>query len=138
MASLIKLIFSLILLTGVAVYGGDIWNGIKNKVTGFANPELQRANILDSFKNNFGRIEDIVKEVSENIDNPNFDKKAKLEEGLRIINKSKDDFQKIENSDETLIEKTFEAARDLKQGIQNLFSAPGKNDSQECKCSLEE
>lgn len=138
MAGLIKLIFSLILLTGVAVYGGDIWNGIKNKVTGFANPELQRANIFDSFKNNFGKLEDIVKEVSKNIDNPDFDKKTKLEEGLRIIAESKDDFQKIENSDETLIEKTLEGAKDLKEGIQNLFSAPEKNGSQDCRCSLEE
>lgn len=138
MAGLIKLIFTLILLTGVAVYGGDIWNGIKDRVTLFANPELQRANIFDSFKNNFGKLENIVKEVSENIDNPDFDKKAKLEQGLRLIDESKDDFQKIENSDETLIEKTLEGAKDLKEGIQNLLSAPGKNGSQDCQCSLEE
>ncbi|MBI2003582.1 MAG: hypothetical protein HYS78_01225 [Parcubacteria group bacterium] len=135
MGGLIKLIFSLILLTGVAVYSGDIWSGVKNRVSQFTNPELQRANIFETFKNNFGEIEDIVKEVNENIDNPDFDKKTKLEEAAKLIRESKDNFQKIEDSGETIIEKTFETARDLKEGIQSLITGKTKNDSQEYRCS---
>ncbi len=137
MAGLIKLIFLLILISGVAVYGGDIWSGVKDKITEFTNPEIQKANIFDSFKNKFGEIENIIKEVNENLDNPNFDKKAVLEKGLKIIEESKTGLEKIRNSDETLIEKTFEGLNDLKEGVKTFFSDSEKNGSQECKCSLE-
>ncbi|MBI4117304.1 MAG: hypothetical protein HY451_01305 [Parcubacteria group bacterium] len=122
MFGLIKLIFVLILLVGVAVYGGDIWNTAKDKIAGFVNPELQKATLFNVSKNKIKEIENIVKEVRENIDNPNFDKKAKLEEGLKAIRESKNNLEKIENSGETLIEKAFEGLQDLKQGAQNLFS----------------
>jgi len=135
MGGLIKLIFSLILISGVAVYGGDIWSGVKDRVNQFTNPELQRANIFDSFKNKLGQVESIMKEVNENIDNPDFDKKTKLEEAAKLIRESKDDFQKIEDSGETIVEKTIEAARDLKEGVQSLITGETKNDSQECQCS---
>ncbi len=131
MFSLIKLIVVLILLTGIAVYGGDIWNTIKDKISQFTNPELQRANIFESFKSKFGEVENIVKEINKNIDNPDFDKKMKLNEALGIIKESKDSFQKIEDSDETLIEKTFEGLRDLKEGTQSFFS-----DSKNSQCEI--
>ena len=137
MGGLIKLIFSLILISGVAVYGGDIWNGVKDKVMEFINPEIQKANIFDSFKNKFGEIENIIKEVNENLDNPNFDKKAVLEKGLKIIEESKSGLEKIRNADETLVEKTFEGLNDLKEGVKTFFSDSEKDGSQECKCSLE-
>lgn len=123
MFGLIKLIIGLLLLTGIAIYGGDIWDAAKEKITGFTNPELQRAALLNVSKNKIGEIEDIIREVKENIDNPNFDKKTKLEETLRTIQDSKSNLEKIEKSEEqTLIEKTFEGLRDLKEGAQNLFS----------------
>lgn len=122
MFGLIKLIFVLILLVGVAVYGGDIWNTAKDKVTGFINPELQKATLFNTSKNKIKEIENIVKEIKENIDNPNFDKKAKLEQGLKAIQESKNNLEKIENSGETLIEKAFEGLNDLKEGAQSLFS----------------
>jgi|SRR3989344_3817518 len=137
MGGLIKLIFSLILLTGVAIYGGDIWNAAKDRISYFTTPEFQKASILESFKNEFGKIEDIVKEVNENIDNPNFDKKAVLEKGLKIIEESKSKLNKIGDSDETLIEKTFENLKGLKEGAQNFFSNSEKNNSPNCQCSLE-
>lgn len=137
MAGLIKLIFLLILISGVAVYGGDIWSGVKDKITEFTNPEIQKANIFDSFKNKFGEIENIIKEVNENLDNPNFDKKAVLEKGLKVIEESKNGLEKIRNADETLIEKTFEGLNDLKEGVKTFFSDSEKDSSQECKCSLE-
>lgn len=133
MGGLIKLILSLILLTGVAVYGGNIWNAAKDRITRFINPELQRASIFDSFKKEFGKIEDIVKEVNENIDNPNFDKKAVLGKGLKIIEESKNKLDEIGNSDETLIEKTFEGLNDLKEGVTNLFSDNKNTDSKNCQ-----
>ena len=135
MFSLIKLITGLLLISGVAIYGGDIWNGIKDRVSLFTNPELQRANILDSFKNNFSQVENIIKELNENAGNPEFAQKAKLEEAAKLIEESKNNFQEIENSDETFIEKSFEAARDLKEGVRSLITG---NDSQECQCSLGE
>ena len=138
MTGLIKLILLLILLTGAVVYGGDIWNGVQDKVTGFVNPEIQKANIFNSFKNKFGEIESVIKEVKENLDNPNFDKKAVLEKGLKIIEESKSGLEKIGNADETLIEKTFEGLNDLKEGVKTFFSDSKKDGSQECKCSLEE
>ncbi|MEK7659327.1 MAG: hypothetical protein AAB338_01575 [Patescibacteria group bacterium] len=122
MFGLIKLIFILILLAAVAVYGGDIWSTVKDKITGFTNPELQRATLFNVSKNKIKEIENIIKEVKENIDNPNFDKKAKLEESLKIIQESKNNLEKIENSGETLIEKAFEGLNDLKEGAQNLLS----------------
>ena len=133
MGGLIKLIFSLILLTGVAVYGGDIWNATKSRIAAFTNPESQRASLFDSFKNEFGKIEDIVKEVSENIDNPNFDKKAVLEKGLKIIGESKSKLNELGNSNETLIEKTFEGLGDLKEGVSNLFSGNKGTSSENCQ-----
>ena len=133
MTGLIKLIIVLILLSGLAVYGGDIWNAAKDKVAQFVNPEFQKASIFDSFKNEFEKIEDIVKEVSENIDNPNFDKKAVLEKGLKIIEESKGKLNEIGNSDETLIEKTFEGLNDLKEGITNLFSDNKNTNSENCQ-----
>ena len=136
MGGLIKLIFTLILLTGVAVYGGDIWSKVKEKVTGTINPELQRANLLDSFKNGFSEIENKIKEVSKNIDNPDFDKKAKLEEVVGLIGESKNNLTKIEQSDSTLVEKTFEALNDLKEGTQNLFNPENKN-TQNNQCDIE-
>ena len=137
MLGLIKLITVLILLTGLTVYGGDIWNGIKDRVSLFINPELQQANIFDSLKNNFSDIEKIIKEVNENIDNPNFDKKAKLEEGLKLIEESKNSLEEMGKSDSSLIEKTFEAARDLKEGIKSLISGETENDSRGCQCDSE-
>ena len=131
MFGLIKLIFILILLAGAAVYGGDIWNAAKDKVTGFVNPELQKATLFTSSKEKIKKIEDIIKEVKENIDNPNFDKKAKLEESLKIISDSKVNLEKIEKSGETLVEKTFEAARDLKEGVANFFSDSSPNSKKE-------
>src|SRR3989338_583656 len=122
MAVLIKLVFSLILISSAAVYGGDIWNGVKNKAAEFINPEVQKANVFDSFKNKFGEIENVIKEVRENIDNPDFDKKAVLEKGLKIIEESKSGFEKI---------------KDLKEGVKTFFSDSEKDGSQECKCSLE-
>lgn len=126
MFGLIKLIIGLLLLTGIAIYGGDIWNAAKEKITGFTNPELQRATLFNTSKNKISEIESIIKEVRKNIDNPNFDKKAKLEEGLGVIQESKGNLEKIEKSEEqTLIEKTFEGLHDLKEGAQNLFSDSG-------------
>jgi len=122
MFGLIKLIFLLILLAGVAIYGGDIWSTAKDKVTGFINPEIQKATLFNVSKNKIKEIENIIKEVRENIDNPNFDKKAKLEETLKVIRESKNNLEKIENSGETLIEKAFEGLNDFKEGAQNLFS----------------
>lgn len=122
MFGLIKLIFILILLAGVAVYGGDIWSSVKEKVFEFTNPEAQKATIFRSFKDDFGKVENIIKEIRENIDNPAFDTKKKLEESLKIIGGSKSNLEKIEKSGETLIEKAFEGLNDLKEGAQNLFS----------------
>lgn len=138
MFGLIKLITVLILLTGVTVYGSDIWGGIKQKVAEFTNPELQKANLFDSLRNNFSRIESIVNEVNENIDNPDFDKKAKLEEGLSIIKETRSGLDKIGQSDSSLVEKTFENLRELKDGIKALISPASEKESQECRCSLEE
>ena len=137
MAGLIKLILSLLLLAGAAVYGGDIWNAAKDRISYFTNPELQKASIFDSFKKEFGKIEDIVKEVNENIDNPNFDKKAVLEKGLKIIEESKSKLNEIGDPDETLIEKTFEGLNDLKEGAANLFSGDKNTNPENCQCSLE-
>lgn len=127
MAGLFKLILTLILLTGAVVYGGDIWNAAKDKITDFTNPELQKAKIFDSFKKNLIEIENVMKEVGQNIDNPDFDKKAQINKGLELLEKSKNVLNKVEESNSTLIEKTFENLNDLKQGAQNLFS---KNNSQ--------
>ena len=133
MTGLIKLIIVLILLSGLAVYGGDIWNAAKDKVVQFTNPEFQKSSIFDSFKNDFGKIEDMVKEVRENIDNPNFDKKAVLEKGLKIIEESKSGLEKIGDADETLIEKTFEGLNDLKEGVTNFFSNSKNTNSENCQ-----
>ncbi|MEK7537078.1 MAG: hypothetical protein AAB584_01380 [Patescibacteria group bacterium] len=135
MFGLIKLIFVLILLAGVAVYGGDIWNTAKDKITEFINPELQKATLFNVSKDKIKEIENIIKEVRENIDNPNFDKKAKLEESLKVIQESRNNLEKIENSGETLIEKAFEAARDLKEGVQSLITGNTKSNPQDCQCS---
>jgi hypothetical protein len=136
MFGLIKLIVVLILLTGIAVYGGDIWNGIKENFLGFTNPELQRANLIDRFQDDFSDIENIVKEVNQNIDNPNFDKKTKLEEVTDLIEKSKDNFVKIKESESpTLIEKTFETLNDAKEGAQKLFSS--STTTQNIQCEVE-
>lgn len=133
MFGLIKLIVGLLLITGVAIYGGDIWNTAKDKVTEFTNPELQRADILNSFKNNFSDIESIIKEVGENIDNPDFDKKSKLDESLKLIEESKNNLEEMGQADSSLIEKTFEAARDLKEGIKSLIGGETESDSQNCQ-----
>lgn len=122
MFGLIKLIFILILLAGVAVYGGDIWNTAKDKLTGLINPEFQKTTLFNASKDKIKEIENIIKEVKKNIDNPNFDKKAKLEESLKVIQESKNNLEKIENSGETLIEKAFEGLNDLKEGARSLFS----------------
>lgn len=140
---LIKLIMILALLSGVFVYGGTIWDGVKDRIAGFTDPELQRANILDSFKNNFSEIEKIIKQVNENSDNPEFDQKAKIEEALKIIEESKGGLEEIEKkeSEPTFIEKTFENIRDAKDGVQSLFTEDKSSSSQnpeECKCSLED
>lgn len=140
MFGLIKLIIGLLLLTGIAIYGGDIWDAAKERITGFTNPELQRAALFNNSKNKIGEIESIIREVKENIDNPNFDKKAKLEEGLKVIQDSKSNLEKIEKSEEqTLIEKTFEGLRDIKDGVTNFFSDSKKEpqDSQDCRCNSE-
>lgn len=132
---LVKLIFVLIILAGVFVYGGPVWDIVKEKVVEFTNPELQRANILDSFKTNFSEIEGVIREVSKNLDNPDYDKKSRLNEALMIIEKSKNDLKKIEQSNPTLIEKTFENLRDLKEGAQNLlFPESRKRETQDCRC----
>ena len=131
MAGLVKLIFTLIILTGVAFYGGDIWHATKDKVTGFINPEFQKAKIFDSFKKNLIEIENVMKEVGQNIDNPDFNKKEKINKGLELLKESKNVLNKVEESNSTLVEKTIENLNDLKQGTQNLFS---KNNS---KCEVE-
>ena len=130
MAGLVKLIFTLILLTGVAFYGGDIWHATKDKVTGFINPEFQKAKIFDSFKKNLIEIENVMKEVGQNIDNPDFDKKAKINESLKLLEKSKNVLTKVEESNSTLIEKTIENLRDLKEGAQSFFS---ENKDSQCE-----
>ncbi|MEK7203708.1 MAG: hypothetical protein AAB627_01355 [Patescibacteria group bacterium] len=130
MAGLVKLIFTLILLTGVAFYGGDIWHATKDKVAGLINPELQRAKIFDSFKKNLIEIEKVMKEVGQNIDNPDFDKKAKINESLKLLEKSKNVLTKVEESNSTLIEKTIENLRDLKEGAQSFFS---ENKDSQCE-----
>ena len=131
MAGLVKLIFTLILLTGAVVYGGDIWSGAKSKIAGFINPELQRGEIFDSLKNKFSRVESIIKEVGENIDNSDFNKKVKLEEAVGLVKELKNNITEVENSDSTLIEKTFENLKDLKQGVQGLFS-----ENRDSKCEV--
>lgn len=130
MAGLFKLVFTLIILTGVAFYGGDIWNAAKEKVSEFTNPELQKARIFDSFKKNLVEVENIMKEVGKNIDNPDFDKKAKINESLKLLEKSKNVLNKVEESNSTLIEKTFENLRDLKEGAQSFFS---ENKGSQCE-----
>ena len=136
MGGLIKLIFTLILLTGLAVYSGDIWSKVKEKVIGFTNPELQKANIFDSFKNGFSEIENKIKKVKDNIDNPDFDKKAELEQITNLVKESKSNLSKLENSDSTIVEKTFETLNDLKEGTQNLFNPENKNtQNNQCKPS---
>ena len=45
-----------------------------------------------------------------------------VKESLKIIQESKNNLEKIENSGETLIEKAFEGLNDLKEGAQNLLS----------------
>lgn len=137
---LIKLILVLAMLSGVFVYGGTLWDGIKEKVVGFTDPELQRANILDSFKNNFSEIEKIIRQVNDNADNPDFDQKAKIEEALELIEESKGDLGEIEKteSESTFIEKTFEGLKDVKDGVRSLFTedkSASSRSPEECKCS---
>lgn len=138
MLFLIKIVLLLAVLSGVLIYGGEIWDRIKERVTEFTDPELQRANILDSLKTNFSDIESIIKKVNENLDNPDFDKKFNLSESLRLIEESKKNLEEVEQSDSTLIEKTFEGIRDLKEGVRGLFSEPAKEETGDCRCSLEE
>lgn len=137
MFGLIKLIIGLLLLTGIAVYGGDIWNTVKEKMVEFTNPEVQKATIFRSFKDDFGKVEKIIKEVKDNIGNPNFDTRAKLEESLKIIGGSKGNLEKIENSGETLIEKAFEGLRDVKDGVASFFPDSKKEPqgAQDCRCN---
>lgn len=137
---LIKLIMILALLSGVFVYGGTIWDGIKERVVGFTDPEFQRASIFDSFKNNFSEIENIIRQVNENIDNPEFDKKAEIKEALKLIEESKGGLEELEKteSESTFIEKTFENLKDVKDGVQSLFTENKGIDSQNselCQCS---
>lgn len=140
---LIKLILILAMLSGVFIYGGTVWDGIKEKVIGFTDPELQRANILDSFKNNFSEIEEMIKQVNQNADNPDFDQKAKIEEALELIEESKGSLEEIEKteSESTFIEKAFEGLKDVKDGVRSLFTedkSAGSRNPEECKCSLED
>ena len=139
---LIKIIFVLAILSGVFVYGEATWEDIKERVVGVTDPELQRASIFDSFKDNFSEIENIVRQVSENIDNPEFDQKAKIEEALNLIEESKGGLEEIgqPESESSFIEKTFENLNDLKDGVQSLFTENKETDSQSsqpCQCSLE-
>ena len=133
---LIKLVLILAILSGVFVYGETAWESIKEKITGVTDPELQRANILDSFKSNFFEIEEMIKQVNQNIDNPDFDKKAKIEEALNLIEESKSGLQEIGQSEteSTFIEKTFENLNDLKDGAQSLFTESTKEET-DCQCS---
>ncbi len=136
MAGLVKLIFTLIILTGAVVYGGDIWTGAKSKIVGFINPELQKAEIFDSLKNKFSRVENIIKEVNESIDNSDFNKKVKLEEAVGLVKELKNKLTEVENSDSTLIQKTFENLKDLKEGAQSFFSNE-KGNTQNNQCDVE-
>ena len=137
MGGLIKLIITLILLTGVAVYGGDIWNGVKGKISEYTHPELQKASILDSLKKDFSKVENIIQEINKNIDNPDFDKKTLLEEAKSLINESKNNLTEIENSDSTIVKKTMENLNDLKSGVQNLFSDSKTKNTQNSQCEVE-
>jgi len=139
---LIKIILVLAILSGVFVYGETAWDGIKERIVGFADPEIQRANIFDSFKDNFSEIENIVRQVNENIDNSEFDQKAKIEEALNLIEESKDGLEEIGQTEpkSSFIEKTFENLNDLKDGVQSLFTENKGSDSQSsetCRCSQE-
>ena len=137
MGGLIKLIFTLILLTGLAVYGGDIWNGVKGKISEYTHPELQKASLLDSLKKDFGKVENIIQEINKNIDNPDFDKKTLLEEAKNLINESKNNLAEIENSDSTIVKKTMENLNDLKSGVQNFFSDSKTKNIQNSQCEVE-
>lgn len=137
MGGLIKLISILILLTGLAVYGGDIWNGVRGKISEYTHPELQKASLLNSLKKDFNKVQDIIQEIGENIDNQDFDKKALLEEAKTLVNESKNNLAEIENSDSTLVKKTFETLNDLKQGAQSLFSNSKIEDTQNSRCEVE-
>ena len=139
---LIKFILVLAILSGVFVYGETVWEGLKEKVIGFVNPELQRASIFDSFKDNFSEIEGIIRQVNKNIDNPRFDKKAKIEEALKLIEESKGGLEEIgqSESESGFIEKTFENLNDLKDGVQSLFTENKNSDfqsSETCQCTQE-
>ena len=139
---LIKLVLILAILSGVFVYGETAWESIKEKVAGITNPELQRANILDSFKSNFSEIEEIIKQVNQNIDNPDFDKKTHIEEALNLIEESKSGLQELGQSEKepSFIENTFENLNDLKDGVRSLFTENKGADSQSsetCQCSEE-
>ncbi len=139
---LIKIILVLAILSGVFVYGETVWEDIKEKVTDITDPELQRANIFDSFKSNFSEIENIIRQVNENMDNPEFDKKAEVKKALKLIEESKGGLEEIKQSEteSSFIEKTFDGLKDLKNGVQSLFTKNKGTDLQNpesCKCSLE-
>ena len=142
---LIKIILVLAVLSGVFVYGETVWDGIKERVLGFTDPELQKASLLDSFRNNFSEIENIVRQVNENLDNPEFDKKAGIDQALELIEESKGGLEEIgrSESESSFIEKTFENLNDLKDGVQGIFTGnkgAGSQSSQtgeNCRCSSE-
>lgn len=127
MIGLIKLILGLLILTGLVVYGGDIWDKTKEKISEYTNPELQRASVYESLKNNFGQIESIINELNQNESKLEPEQKAKLEEAAKLAEESKNNIEEAQKNNSTLIEKAFENANDLKEGIQNLFSNQSGN-----------
>lgn len=111
MAGLVKLTLIMILVSSGAIYGGDIWDSAKGKISQF-----------DFLTNRIDKAENILKEAKEKVGSIDFDQKAKLEEGLKSIEETKTKLEEIKNSDATLVEKTFENLKDLKEGVKNLFS----------------
>ncbi|MEK7579693.1 MAG: hypothetical protein AAB469_00660 [Patescibacteria group bacterium] len=125
MAGLIKLILTLILISGAALYGGDIWN--------------TKAPIFDSLKNGFDKAGNLAKEAKEKLANIDLEQqKSKIEERFKEsietaektkgkLENTKDKLEEIKenkNSGAALIQKTFENLKDLKEGVRNLFSNP--------------
>lgn len=144
MFGLIKLIFGLLILTGLVVYGGDIWNTAKEKIGGFSNPELQKASILENIKDNYERAKNIINELGQSESGFSSEQKAKLEEAAKLIEESKSNLGQLEKNNSSFTEKVFENANDLKEGVQNLFSdqldkstQDSDDSTQNCQCSLE-
>ncbi len=141
MVGLIKLILGLLVVTVVVVYGGDIWNKTKEKITGFTDPELQKAAIYKSLKDDFGKVGDIIKELTQDESNLKPEQKSRLQEAAKLIEESKNNIDQVEQNDSTTVEKAFENLNDLKQGIQSVFSEKTStttqttSQTQNCQCS---